>query len=72
MDTKQHRGQSKEFRFALEVLEERAHLGLDDGYATAIRAILLRRIAESEDDASSGALFRTSRSHLPPFISSAG
>lgn len=52
MDTKRNRGQSKELHFALDVLEERAHLGLDDEHAGTIRSILLRRIAEAEEDLS--------------------
>ena len=35
-------------RYALDVMEERSHLGLDDEYASKLRYILLRRIEETE------------------------
>ena len=37
-----------EFRSALNVMEERSHLGLDDEFASKLKRILLRRIAEAE------------------------
>ena len=37
-----------EFRYALDVLEEYSHLGLDDEYARKLRNILLGRIEEIE------------------------
>lgn len=41
-----------ELRYALEVMEEYSHLGLDDEYASKLREILLRRIDEAEAAAS--------------------
>ena|SRR6516165_7392483 len=38
-----------DFRYALDVLEEYSHLGLDDEYATKLREILLHRISEAEE-----------------------
>ena len=38
-----------ELRFALEVMDEYSHLGLDDEYAGKLRDILLRRIGEAEE-----------------------
>ena len=38
-----------ELRYALDVIEERSHLGLDDEVASNLKDILLRRIAEAED-----------------------
>jgi hypothetical protein len=35
-------------RFALEVMEERSHIGLDDKMAGAVRSTILRRIDETE------------------------
>jgi hypothetical protein len=37
----------QELRYALEVMEENSHLGLDDEGASNIKRILLRRIAEA-------------------------
>ena len=37
-----------EFRYALDVMEECSHLGLDDEYAGKLRDILLRRIEKTE------------------------
>ncbi len=37
-----------ELRYALEVMDEYSHLGLDDEYASKLRDILLRRIGEAE------------------------
>jgi len=37
-----------ELRYALDVMEEDSHLGLDDRYASKLREILLRRIEETE------------------------
>ena len=39
---------AEELRFALDVMEESSHLGLDDEAASRIRRILLRRINEAE------------------------
>jgi hypothetical protein len=38
----------KELRYALEVMEESSHLGLDSESASKLRSILLRRINEAE------------------------
>lgn len=38
-----------EHRYALDVMEERSHLGLDDEVAENLRGILLRWIVEAED-----------------------
>ncbi len=38
-----------ELRNALQVMEENAHLGLDDKAADKLKALLLRRIAKLED-----------------------
>jgi hypothetical protein len=40
----------QELRYALEVMEENSHLGLDDEGASNIKRILLRRIAEAESE----------------------
>jgi hypothetical protein len=37
-----------ELRYALDVMEEYSHLGLDDAAAGKLRNILLRRIEEAE------------------------
>ena len=37
-----------ELRYALDVMEEYSHLGLDDEYASKIRDILLRHIEDAE------------------------
>lgn len=37
-----------ELRYALDVMEEYSHLGLDDEAAGKLRRILLRRIEEAE------------------------
>jgi hypothetical protein len=44
---------ANELRYALDVLEEHSHLGLDDATAGTIRDILLRRIGEAEKERSS-------------------
>jgi hypothetical protein len=38
----------RDLRFALEVMEERSHLGLNDERAIAVKAALLRRIGVAE------------------------
>lgn len=40
--------QATELRYALEVMEESSHLGLDDEAAGRLRTILQRRIREAE------------------------
>lgn len=39
---------ANELRYALEVMEENTHLGLDDEAAGKLRTILQRRISEAE------------------------
>ena len=39
---------ANELRYALDVLEENSHLGLDDEAANRLRNILLRRIKQAE------------------------
>ena len=39
---------ANELRYALDVMEESSHLGLDDQAANKLRAILLRRIKQAE------------------------
>jgi len=41
-----------ELRYALDVMDEYAHLGLDDEYAGKLRDILLKRIGEAEANVS--------------------
>jgi hypothetical protein len=48
MNTPENRPLAEELRFALDVMEEYSHLGLDDASASKIRRILLRRIDEAE------------------------
>ena len=43
---------ANELRFALNVMEENSHLGLDDETAKRLRNILVRRIQQAEDSAS--------------------
>lgn len=42
-----------ELRYALDVMEENSHLGLDDEAASKLRSILQRRIHEAEAAVSS-------------------
>lgn len=37
-----------DLRFALDVMEERSHIGLDDDRAATMRRVLLSRIVETE------------------------
>jgi hypothetical protein len=39
---------ANELRYALDVMEENSHLGLDDESANRLRSILLRRIKQAE------------------------
>ena len=39
---------ANELRYALDVMEENSHLGLDDEAANKLRNILLRRIEQAE------------------------
>jgi hypothetical protein len=43
---------ANELRYALDVMEENSHLGLDDEAATRLRNILVRRIKQAENSAS--------------------
>lgn len=38
-----------DFRFALDVIEDRSHLGLDPAYASKLRALIVKRIARTEE-----------------------
>jgi hypothetical protein len=40
---------ANELRYALNVMEEYSHLGLDDAAATKLRDILVRRIKDADD-----------------------
>lgn len=42
---------ANELRFALDVMEENSHLGLDDETAKRLRSILVRRIRQAEESA---------------------
>ena len=44
---------ANELRYALDVMEENSHLGLDDEAAARIRKILVRKIEQAENSASS-------------------
>ena len=48
MDTIARTDAATELRYALDVMEEYSHLGLDDEYTSKLRGILLRRIEEAE------------------------
>lgn len=43
---------ANELRYALDVMEEYSHLGLDDAAASKLRDILLRRIKDAENERS--------------------
>jgi hypothetical protein len=45
---------ANELRYALQVMEENSHLGLDDEAAKRLRDILVRRIKQAENSASTG------------------
>jgi len=50
-----------DLRFALDVLDERSHLGLDSEYHSRIRSLLLAEIGEAEEErpfTSTGELIR--------------
>jgi hypothetical protein len=44
LDSRINSDPAADFRFALDVMEEDSHLGLDDEFASKLRDILLRRI----------------------------
>lgn len=48
MDSLANPDLANELRYALDVMEEYSHLGLDDAYASTLRQILQRRIDEAE------------------------
>lgn len=52
VDTIQRFDAATELRYALDVMEEYSHLGLDDEYAGKLREILVKRIEEAEEDLS--------------------
>ena len=52
MDTVTNPDLLNELRCTLEVMEEHAHMGLDDDHAATLRRILERRIAEAEQSQS--------------------
>ena len=41
---------ANELRYALDVMEENSHLGLDDEAASRLRSILRRRIEKAESE----------------------
>ena len=47
MDTKTKSALENDLRYALEVMEEYSHLGLDNETASKLRAILTRQIDEA-------------------------
>lgn len=49
METLSPSGYASDIRYALEVLEEYEHLGLDEEYASKLRDILQRQIDEAEE-----------------------
>lgn len=48
MDVRVNPDLATELRYALDVMEEYSHLGLDDAAASKLRDILTRRIREAE------------------------
>ena len=48
MQTTPNSDVATELRYALDVMEEYWHLGLDDEYASKLREILLKHIEEAE------------------------
>lgn len=49
MDTAAPRDLADDLRYALDVMEEYSHLGLDDQHASKLREILKRNIADAEE-----------------------
>jgi hypothetical protein len=41
-------GYADDLRFAIGVMDEYSHLGLDSEYATQLRSLMLRQIAQAE------------------------
>jgi len=64
MDTVTRTDAATELRYALDVMEEYSHLGLDDEYTGKLRQILLRRIEEAQaavsEEPAQAARFRVS------------
>lgn len=52
LDTVEKLDPATELQYALDVMEEYSHLGLDDEYASKLRDILQRRIDEAEESLS--------------------
>jgi hypothetical protein len=53
LDTKTVPDLASDYRYALDVMEEYSHLGLDSEHCKKLREILLRHIDETEDAACS-------------------
>jgi hypothetical protein len=49
LDTQTNSDPATDLRYALDVMEEYSHLGLDEEYASKLRDILQRHIREAED-----------------------
>jgi hypothetical protein len=47
LDTQTHSNSATDLRYALDVMEECTHLGLDDKFADKIRKILVRLIGDA-------------------------
>jgi hypothetical protein len=52
MQTQPPSDHARDLRYALDVLEEYSHLGLDDEYANKLREILERQLGETDEDVS--------------------
>ena len=52
MQTQPTSAHASDLRYALAVLEEYSHLGLDDEYANKLREILERQLEDTDDAAS--------------------
>ena len=52
LDTKSKADLVRDLRYALDVMEEYSHLGLDDEAASKLRQILVRQIDEARADLS--------------------
>lgn len=42
-------GYADDLRFAIDVMDESSHLGLDSEYASRLRSLMLQQIAKAED-----------------------
>jgi hypothetical protein len=65
MDTVLNPDLANELRYALDVMEEYSHLGLDDEHASTLRGILERRIADAARCVSPAQPVRFSTSKVP-------